>query len=95
MFYSWGPGATTRFALPKNSSIKNHLTFEDSLLQTFWEVHVSGKQKVQTFSSQSAAQDQQLNAVDVYAFHLYLAWYPTTQPADAEDKQRAGRCWED
>lgn len=29
-------------------------------------------------------EDRQLEAVDVHAFHLYLAWYPTTQPADPQ-----------
>ena len=32
-------------------------------------------------------QDQQLAAADVHAFHLYLAWYPTTQAATVEDRQ--------
>ena len=30
-------------------------------------------------------QDRQLAAVDVHAFHLYLAWYPTTRLADEEE----------
>ncbi|CAJ1417461.1 unnamed protein product [Effrenium voratum] len=54
----------------------------------------TGNTRLIGYGSNHAGQDQQLNAVDVYAFHLYLAWYPTTQPADAEDVEGIPGIWD-
>eukprot|EP00438_Fugacium_kawagutii_P010330 Skav212583 [mRNA] locus=scaffold125:449307:457734:- [translate_table: standard] len=54
----------------------------------------SGRTRLIGYGSNHVGQDRQLAAVDVHAFHLYLAWYPTTQLADKEEVRGIPGVWE-
>ncbi|CAE7938964.1 GUSB [Symbiodinium sp. KB8] len=54
----------------------------------------SGQSRLISYGSNHAGEDQQLGSVDVYAFHLYLAWYPTTRPVDKQEVDEIPSIWE-
>ncbi|CAK9115977.1 unnamed protein product [Durusdinium trenchii] len=54
----------------------------------------SGHTRLIGYGSNHPGKDRQLEAVDVHAFHLYLAWYPTTQPADPQEVEGIPDVWE-
>ncbi|CAE7530512.1 GUSB [Symbiodinium sp. CCMP2456] len=54
----------------------------------------SGRSRLISYGSNHAGEDQQLGSVDVYAFHLYLAWYPTTRPVDKQEVDEIPSVWE-
>ncbi|CAE6922054.1 GUSB [Symbiodinium natans] len=54
----------------------------------------SGRSRLISYGSNHAGEDRQLGTVDVYAFHLYLAWYPTTHPVVKEEVEEIPGIWE-